>query len=95
MVEIDGLFDEARIVAFGRRYIYFAETISEARARAQIAGAAPGAETKNSVEARIHDLAREHWLIRNMTVWPMDGATFRKNAGRLTSVISHPTRVGD
>jgi hypothetical protein len=38
------------------------------------------AERRDAIEARIHDLAREHWAIRHMSVWPMDRATFSKYA---------------
>jgi hypothetical protein len=38
------------------------------------------AERRNSIETRVHDLAREHWAIRNMSCWPMDKGTFHKYA---------------
>ena len=50
---------------------------------AQLKGALPGtagAEGRKALETRIHDLAREHWAIRNMSCWPMDRTTFHKYA---------------
>lgn len=38
------------------------------------------AQGRSVIETRIHDLAREHWAIRNMSCWPMDRATFSKYA---------------
>jgi hypothetical protein len=38
------------------------------------------AQCRSAIETRIHDLAREHWAIRNMSCWPMDRATFSKYA---------------
>lgn len=35
---------------------------------------------RSSFEARLQELAREHWAIRNMRVWPMDAGTLRKYA---------------
>jgi hypothetical protein len=35
---------------------------------------------RSSFEARMQELAREHWAIRNMRVWPMDAGTLRKYA---------------
>src|SRR5581483_9555845 len=35
---------------------------------------------RSSFEARLQELAREHWAIRNMSVWPMDAGTLRKYA---------------
>jgi hypothetical protein len=37
-------------------------------------------DEKGAIETKIHDLAREHWAIRNMNCWPMDRSTFHKYA---------------
>ena len=49
------------------------------RLKTTLAGT-PEEKARTSIEARIHDLAREHWAIRTMSCWPMDKATFSKYA---------------
>jgi hypothetical protein len=39
-----------------------------------------GDDGRGAIETRIHDLAREHWAIRNMNCWPMNRSTFHKYA---------------